>query len=79
MLRLCVLAHCCQASADVESTASAVLSSWPLDPRVIAILILSALIYWRGWLRGRRLLRDQKDGLRLGAFPLQPAGVIPCH
>ncbi len=52
----------------MESTATAALSSWPLDARVIALLLLSAIIYLRGWLRGRRLLRDHRDGLRLTSF-----------
>jgi cytochrome c oxidase assembly factor CtaG len=52
----------------VQSTATAALSSWPLDGRVIALFLLSAVIYLRGWLRGRRLLRDHNDGLRLTSF-----------
>ena len=52
----------------MESTVSAAFASWPLDGRVIFLLLLSAAVYWRGWLRGRRLLRDQSDGLRLTAF-----------
>jgi cytochrome c oxidase assembly factor CtaG/ferredoxin len=35
---------------------------------VIILFLLSAIVYWRGWLRGRRLLRDERDGLRLTAF-----------
>jgi cytochrome c oxidase assembly factor CtaG/polyferredoxin len=52
----------------VETAASAAFESWALNGRVIALLLLSALIYWRGWLRGRRLLRDERDGIRLAAF-----------
>jgi len=46
----------------VESAASAALQSWGLSGQVIALLLLSALIYWRGWLRGER------NGARLMAF-----------
>lgn len=42
--------------------------SWTLDLRVIAILLLAALAYLRGWLRGRRLLRDERDPERLACF-----------
>ncbi len=52
----------------MESTVTAAFSSWPLNGRVIALLFLAALIYWRGWLKGRSLLRDQSDGLRITAF-----------
>ncbi len=52
----------------MESTLTAVFSSWPLDGRVIFLLLLSAAIYWRGWLRGRQLLRDQSDPMRFTAF-----------
>ena len=47
---------------------TAAFSSWPLDGRVIALLLLTALIYLRGWLKGRRSLRDQNDSLRLLSF-----------
>ena len=53
---------------EVESTVTAAFASWPLDGRVIALLLLSVFIYTRGWLKGRRLLRDQYDGMRLTAF-----------
>ncbi len=52
----------------MDSTFTAAFASWPLNGRVIAILVLSALIYWRGWLRGRRLLRGPYDHQRLAAF-----------
>ncbi len=44
------------------------LASWTLDPRVIAILAALAIIYLRGWLRGRRLVHDERDGSRLLCF-----------
>lgn len=52
----------------MNSIASAALTSWTLDPRVIAILLGAALIYVRGWLRGRRLLHDERDAGRLACF-----------
>ncbi len=52
----------------MESAASAAFESWAIDGRLVALLLLSAIVYIRGWLRGRRLLRDQNDGLRLTAF-----------
>jgi cytochrome c oxidase assembly factor CtaG/polyferredoxin len=54
--------------ANVEPAASAVFESWAIDGRLVALLLLSAIVYIRGWLRGRRLLRDQHDALRLVAF-----------
>ncbi len=52
----------------MDSVATAALASWNLDPAVTAILICGAVVYLRGWLRGRRLLHDEKDQARLGAF-----------
>ena len=52
----------------MDTIVSAVLSSWRLDPRVVAILLGVALLYVRGWLRGRRLIRHKKDLTRLTAF-----------
>ena len=52
----------------MDSTVTAAFSSWPLDARVIAILLLSAAVYFRGWLKGRTLLHDAQDGMRLAAF-----------
>lgn len=54
----------------MDSTVAAAFASWPLDGRVIAILLLSAFIYIRGWLKGRQLLRDPNDGMRLLSFLL---------
>ncbi len=48
--------------------ANAALTSWAWKPLTTAILLAAALIYFRGWLRGRRLLRDPADWNRLGAF-----------
>ncbi len=52
----------------MDPVVSAALSSWKLDPRVIAILLFAGLVYLRGWLRGRRVLHDDRDYTRLGAF-----------
>jgi cytochrome c oxidase assembly factor CtaG len=52
----------------VESAASAAFESWAIDGRLVTLLLLSAIVYLRGWLRGRRLLRDPNDALRLTAF-----------
>ncbi len=37
---------------------------------MIALLLLSAFIYIRGWWKGRQLLRDPNDGMRLVSFLL---------
>ncbi len=55
-------------AVNVESAASAAFESWAIDGRLLALLLLSAIVFIRGWLRGRRLLRDPNDGLRLTAF-----------
>ncbi len=52
----------------MESISSAALESWTLTGWAVPILIATALIYFRGWLRGRRLLRDERDGKRLASF-----------
>jgi cytochrome c oxidase assembly factor CtaG/ferredoxin len=52
----------------VNTVASAALTSWTLDARVIAILLVTAAVYLRGWMRGRRLMRSEKDYTRLAAF-----------
>ena len=52
----------------MDSISNAALTSWPIDPRATALLVLVAIVYIRGWIRGRRLLRDQHDIERLGAF-----------
>lgn len=59
----------------MDSVANAALTSWTLDARVIAILLCAAVVYLRGWLRGRRLLHDERDAGRLACF-LGGLGVI---
>jgi cytochrome c oxidase assembly factor CtaG/ferredoxin len=52
----------------VQSSAVAALLSWTLDARIIALLLLIALVYVRGWLRIRRTVRHPRDFNRLYAF-----------
>jgi len=52
----------------VNSLGSAAFTSWELDGRATVILVFLAVVYWRGWLKGRRLLRDAQDRTRLAAF-----------
>jgi len=52
----------------VNSVASAAISSWALDGRVIAILLITVAVYVRGWMRARRVFRHEKDFLRLWTF-----------
>jgi cytochrome c oxidase assembly factor CtaG len=52
----------------VETIGSAALGSWNLDVPVLGVFFVTALIYLRGWFRGRRLVRDEQDGPRLAAF-----------
>ncbi len=57
-----------QASSEVNSTVNAALTSWEWKPFAAAILLLTALVYLRGWVGGRRLLRDTADWNKLWAF-----------
>lgn len=52
----------------MDSVATAALASWNISLAVTALLLCAAVVYLRGWLRGRRLLHDEKDLSRLGAF-----------
>ncbi len=52
----------------MDSFAAAALASWNLDPRVLAMLLALAVIYTRGWIRVRRLVRRDNDGQRLLFF-----------
>ena len=42
--------------------------SWHIHPLSVALLIITALVYLRGWIRGRRLLHGSRDFNRLWAF-----------
>jgi len=52
----------------VDSVAGAALASWTLNPWLIALLLATAAIYLRGWIRGRRLFQHERDYSRLSAF-----------
>lgn len=52
----------------MDTLVSAALTSWRFDPRVVTILLGVSVVYLRGWLHGRRLIRDEKDLSRLAAF-----------
>ncbi len=52
----------------MNSLASAAFFSWNIDWRVIVLLVTVAALYLRGWVRTRRLLRDERDLPRLCAF-----------
>jgi cytochrome c oxidase assembly factor CtaG/polyferredoxin len=56
------------ATREVNSIVNAALISWEWKPFAAAILFLTALVYVRGWVRGRRLLPHNGDGAKLGAF-----------
>jgi cytochrome c oxidase assembly factor CtaG/polyferredoxin len=52
----------------VETAANAALSSWSFSWSVDSLLLATLLIYLRGWFRGRRLIRDDRDFNRLFCF-----------
>lgn len=52
----------------MDTIASAVLSSWTIDPRVMVLFAAIAFFYIRGWLRSRRLSRGEWDARRLACF-----------
>ncbi len=52
----------------MNTTPNAVLASWTLDARVIALLLATAFVYVRGWSRGRRSSRGAGDVTRLTCF-----------
>ncbi len=52
----------------MQSVAVAALSSWNLDPRVIALLTFIGIVYARGWMRGRRIIRESVGTERITAF-----------
>lgn len=52
----------------MDTFANAALTSWALNPPALAILFLTAIVYVRGWLHGRQLLRSHSDHERLAAF-----------
>lgn len=52
----------------MNPVANAALSSWTLNGPAIAVFLVTATIYLRGWRRSRQLLRSRKDGQRIAAF-----------
>ncbi|HZS54430.1 MAG TPA: cytochrome c oxidase assembly protein, partial [Bryobacteraceae bacterium] len=52
----------------MNSAGAAALTSWNLKPVSIALLVALGVVYLRGWLRGRRLVRGEHDRERLAAF-----------
>lgn len=52
----------------MDPVANAALTSWTIHPAALLLLVLTAAIYLRGWMRGRQLLRSPEDASRLAAF-----------
>jgi cytochrome c oxidase assembly factor CtaG/ferredoxin len=52
----------------VDSSINAIFASWPLNASSVLMLALAAIIFLRGWLRGRRVLQEEDDIVRLAAF-----------
>jgi cytochrome c oxidase assembly factor CtaG/ferredoxin len=52
----------------VDSVINAALASWPIDIRTLFILTLMAIVFVRGWMRGRRVFREHADFMRLMSF-----------
>lgn len=52
----------------MESVTAAALGSWPVNFWATALLVVSALVYLRGWLRIRRLVRTNRDYPRIWCF-----------
>ncbi len=52
----------------MDPFANAALTSWAFHPAAVLALAVTALIYLRGWMRGRRLLIEANDYQRLASF-----------
>jgi cytochrome c oxidase assembly factor CtaG len=52
----------------VNPVVNAALSSWTFNGLAITVLVLTALTYTRGWLRGRQLLRSSDDAQQFATF-----------
>jgi cytochrome c oxidase assembly factor CtaG/ferredoxin len=52
----------------VDSVITAALTSWTPNAYVITLLLVTVAVYVRGWIRGRRILRTERDYVRLSAF-----------
>jgi len=75
----------CSTSSEgrtVSPTLDAFLRSWPFEPWLLVVLLLSAWVYWRGWrvLRGRLKtpppipLPETERGSRVVFLPLSASG-----
>ncbi len=52
----------------MDSLGLAALTSWSINPLALALLLVTAALYVRGWLRGRQIVRGEHDKERLAAF-----------
>jgi cytochrome c oxidase assembly factor CtaG len=59
-----------QEAGRVDKVAIAALGSWSLDPRVLGLLLLAGLVYFRGWRHLRNVLPRQFSSERLALFLL---------
>ncbi len=57
-----------QGSHRVNQVSAAAILSWAVDWRVVAFLLITALVYVRGWRFGRALIREPNDTQRFTAF-----------
>lgn len=55
-------------TGKVDKVAIAALGSWNLDPRVIGLLLLTGIVYFRGWRRLQKVLPQQFSSERLALF-----------
>src|SRR5262249_56546990 len=70
----------CSTSSEgrtVSPTLDAFLRSWPFEPWLLVVLLLSAWVYWRGWRVLNRRAPERWHSGRLGAFlGRRAAGVL---
>ena len=52
----------------MSPTLDAFLRSWPFEPWLLVVLLLSAWVYWRGWRVLNRRAPERWHSGRLGAF-----------
>jgi cytochrome c oxidase assembly factor CtaG/ferredoxin len=52
----------------VDAAITAALASWKLDLRLNAVLLFTAFLYVRGWMRRRQSLHHERDYRQLAAF-----------
>jgi cytochrome c oxidase assembly factor CtaG len=52
----------------VNPVANAALTSWTINAPAVFVLLVTGIVYIRGWLRGRQLLRTAEDQQHLAAF-----------